>query len=720
MDFFEIEKNIKKKDLSSSLIQQFRSGKKFSFSKSNKRTLLKNLEENALNAKFIPTLNYLILGLLYNKKETIDTIRRKGILRHSKYIEQKNIVEPLTKKIISLSDELYLEPSDIFYFNSIINLAHIYKILKQKRQAILSEIIGFKKRRKIKGHSPSLVKTLLAFVDILFLSNYYPTDREEPNSLKFFIKEDIAEAVSFLIFLKQHLLGLDETDALLVDEEYILSKKIDSIVLTACEIKVLKEFEIMIDHFSYECSTERNTIKIKAPFPDFEKSIRIGYIRSDLQTLYDYKESNKAVSLKQICQKLIKHPDLEVVKYTESLDLPRYIIEFPEPVFKFLSDKFLNSKALFSEEIQYLSHIFKEQFLDFKKLEEIKIKENLSIIDFVRIQRLFTFFHYFYEKIYEESKDNPKILLRSLIPTFSKEKIVQFMRGIANEETINDFLEIMTWDPKDKSLFDIQYQPILFAKNAFMIPISILATSNSIRNMFSSEYKYGNPRIFDNGEYDPLSEQLENAFKKRGFETFKRISYSYKTGGEIDFLAYSNEFLFIAECKNSLHPTNIYELRTVYDNLNKANKQLNLTLEALKDSETSKDLSKKVGYDLTNIKVIKTAIVTSNRLFEGLVFWDHPVRNIHSFTNHITTGNLRTEEGYFSLWESETFALNDIENYLRNDFIVYKLFYNAMVPKEMIYQFKGKKVFFETYILNIEKAKQNLNELNLRKVEISD
>jgi len=47
---------------------------------------------------------------------------------------------------------------------------------------------------------------------------------------------------------------------------------------------------------------------------------------------------------------------------------------------------------------------------------------------------------------------------------------------------------------------------------------------------------------------------------------------------------YKEDFLFVAECKNSLLPTDIYELRNIYDSLNKANKQLNLVLDALKDS----------------------------------------------------------------------------------------------------------------------------------------
>ena len=101
-------------------------------------------------------------------------------------MESKNFPEPLSKQIISLSSELRLTNTELQYFESIFNLSPIYKILKKLKRNIVNEIIKFSKRPKILETSPSIIKTLLAQVDYLFLVDYQPDKQNETtNSIKY-------------------------------------------------------------------------------------------------------------------------------------------------------------------------------------------------------------------------------------------------------------------------------------------------------------------------------------------------------------------------------------------------------------------------------------------------------------------------------------------------------------------------------------------------------
>lgn len=593
--------------------------------------------------------------------------------------------------------------------------------MKEKRLLIINQLKKFSRRPKINGISPSIVKTLLAALDLLFLTEYYPPERENPNSLKFYIKEEIAEAVSYIIYLKHKIYGFQNSDSFLVDEDYIVSNELENILLPACHLKALQEFEIMIDHYSYICVRKKNHIRIKPPYPEIEKSIRIGYIRSDLQKGYDFKEFKHITSFEEVCDKFLKLPNLDVFKYVEDNNYPRYRIEVPEPVFKALSDYFFKPKEIFREEAQYLTIIFKEQFLDYEKLNEIKISKNLSLLEFFILKRLFEFFyHIFSKKVSDRLKEEYKIVIRSLIPTFDKEKLAKFYEGIVEEDAFNEFLDIVTWNPRENSVFDVQYQPFLKTNEAYMVPVCTFVHSNSIRNVFASEYRTGNPSIMDDGKYDPTSELLQKAFEAKNFKTFKRITHSFKQGGEIDFLSYKDNFLFIAECKKFLHPTNIYEQRTIYDGLNKASSQLDLIIEVLKDDKAVAQISSRIGVDISKFKTIRTAIVTNTRLFCGLSLNNHPIRNVYELVNFIESGNFRAEDGYYWLWENNYFTLSDLEKYLDDNLPIFKGLYNAMLPMQMKYEFGKYELTFETFVLNIEKAKNSIRDLGLRKVEVTD
>lgn len=468
--------------------------------------------------------------------------------------------------------------------------------------------------------------------------------------------------------------------------------------------------------FFYDCILQNRTILVRPPYPEFEKSIRIGFIKTETEMyLIDLDEEIEITSLQEIAKEAQSLLGLNFYRYIDDPKYPRYEINLPGPLLNEVESKFLKKDELYEEEFNHIVHIFKNQLLTGGDLEKIKVRHDLSLLEFLRIKRFFMFFYYFYlRKIYDLNKTNLCNLLRSITLSLDSDTLFRLLLRISSKEKIKEFMDIVTWDPSKNIVFDIQYQPFLLIKGHYLGSISIFVNSNTIRNIYSSEYKLGNPRIFEDGTYDPISDRLAKVFEYQGFKTFKGIKYFARNRGEIDFLAYKDDLLFLAECKKSLLPGNIYELRTIWDNIIKANEQLNQILEALMDLNASREISNKIGCNINKFQTIKTAIITSNRFFWGLSTLDHPVRNVHELCNMVKTGIIKGETGNYSYWEKDAFSLNDLINYLSPQEKVLNIFYESMFKREIIYKLDGFNLIFETYALNLNEIEEKFKNLSTR------
>jgi len=717
MSSSKIKFDIAKKETKTQILKEFNNGNRLGLSNKDKKKIFKGIEQNILLGKFYNSINSLILGLLYFREYTLENLKRRGIFRYSNFSRSKCIIRNLCSEILALSIELNLKEDEISYFESIRNLYPILDIFKKKRYSIIKEIKSFKRRPSSSRFKKSFIRTLIAFIESLFITNYFTEKKGDPNSLEFYSKESIAEAASYIIFLYTELFSINRNDFGIIDEDYILSGRIEKILLDARHIKDLQDFEIYIDHFGYRCTKKNNSIHIYPPFPEIEKSIRIGYIKTDLQIQYNYIEKGHISSLNDLANKFLKELDIDLFKYCDTKNYPRYIFMIPESHRKLLIEKVFKSDDLFEEEIEYFINICKENFLDYNKLKSVLIRNNLTLLDFLKFKRFFQFMNYFVcEKFSNTQEKEHTIVLRSLVPSIEKDYLYKLLDQFASKDKIDSFLDIVTWHADKKIIFDLQYQPFFSNGKLFLIPLCIFVYSNTIRNIYALEHKLGNPEILENGSYDMLADFLAVAFESQGFRTAKGIKYSFEKKGEIDFIAFKKDFLFIAECKKSLFPTSLYELRTLYDYCSKANKQLNLILKAFKNPKTRQEISNKIGYDLDNIKDIKTSIITNNRMFVGLKQWNHPVRNIQEMYNIVKYGTIKIYNGLFSMWGNNIFSSDDLVYYLE-DTKFHKPYYDAMIEKKITYNLHKLNISFTTYFLHQKKFFEQLKKLNLRRVK---
>lgn len=687
-------------------------------SKTEKKELSKTTKIAFEKTNYLLAINCLTIGLYYDTKNTIQTTQKSGLLRYSRYVGKRCIVPKIAHEILSLNNRLsFLSTEHIHYFESILNLNQLESAFKELQLTIINGIKSFEKKYK----GSSLFKSLLVFADYLFLIDHYPLENNDLVSINGRGKEDLCAGISYLIYFLSKYKPLKVKDTLLVSEDFIDSGEINQLIIASCLINDFKEFEILIDHFNYKCIQKDGVYKICPPSPDFEKSIRLGYIRSQIQNsndtnlaLQDIDENH--LSILQLVNEVIERENLVLFKVANTHGYLRYRIEIPEPLYNFIVDTFFKSDLLFKEEVVYLSKIFKEQLLNPQNLDTIKVKDELTLMEFLKIQRVFTLLFLFFKQNLERSpKKDVRLILRSLIPIQLEDAFYNLIKKLTSAKNIDSFLDITCWEPGMNILFDLQYHPLLFIEGRFMIPLSIMANSNSIRNLYASEYKKGNANLFTNGVVDGLVEKLELSFKSKKIICHSQVPLPKS---DLDLCAIFDRTLFVFECKQSLHPVSSFDLRTTYDYIKKAEAQLDYINHLYESGDLDPIFKNRFGINLKSIDNVISCIVLSNRMFNGNVF-KYPVRNINEIENLLGEGILRTDEGEFHIWRGTELSCSDLENYFGSNSALIDLMFDSLSASTSTYSQFSNPIEFETYHLDpaIAQAKLKKFTSNLKKVQ---
>lgn len=685
--------NFKKVD-KDSLIKNLQEQKYSSPSKALIKEFQKNIELSVLKADYLVSRNTLIVTMFYAPEETFDFIRRKGIFRYSHYVNRKCIVKSLATELVEICRE-FGQLSKILYLESIINFATVLDSYNAFERHLIKEFKLFERKYKDK----SIIKTLLSVTDFLFLSGHYPKTISDLSEISNRTKEDVSASVSFLIHIYTDKIKSKNINTTFVAEEYIRSGEISKLIIPACYYSDFKEFEIMIDHFGYSCQKMNNQLYIKPPFEEFEKSIRSGYIRTDLQQFNNAVVIDDAISFEEFVEKLNSQEELKFFKLTETHNYPRYRVELPEPVYEFIVEHFIKPDNLFKDEVMYLSLVFKEQLLNFEDLNRIRIKDELTLYEFIKVRRMFTLFYLMFAKeIYKIEKVDTDLLLRSLIPVYTIDNFYLFMEKLLPTEKIDSFLDLVCWEPGADFVFDLQYHSILFLNDSFLIPLSIFSHSNTIRNLFASEYKQPNSTLHNTG--DTLVSKLIDTFNTISIPSFAETQID---STDIDVCALYQDTLFVFECKHTLHPVNSYDLRTTYDYIRKAEIQLDKINQSFQDGKLLTILENKLKIKTKGITRIVSCIVLSNRLFNGNIF-KYPVRNVNEVTNMLTTGSMRTEFGTFRVWSTESLTIDFMRDYFSLTNKLTTLLMDSLSKITLTYEYAEPQILFDTYYLESEVA----------------
>lgn len=695
------------------LIQSYDQGSTL-ITKINFTELKRIIHQSTLEGLYKIALNSIVLGICYSTNKTFKFIKQTGIFRYSNYVNKKCIVSNLAKEILKLRSHLKIEEVEIDYLNSIISIEQSLSIFNDFNSTIISEANKFYK----KYQDRSLIKSLITYADMLFLTGHN-VDRNLPlNELNYWSKEDLCSGISYLIYYLCEKFPPENTWP--IAEKYILDGEVRIMVMAATLQASLKEIEIEIQDLNYKCVDEDKAKIIKPPFEDVEKSIRLGYIRTEIQSYNDVSSlfqtfEGRALSLESVVEKIYQSAGDEIFVYTDSYNFPRYVIRFIEPLYDLIVEKLLNDRILFQEEYYYLSYVFKELLLNEEDLEKIKIRSNLNLLEIIQMRRILCFFFLLFStKIYEKHKNLNEVVIRSLVPTYTKVSLFRYFEKFTTIEKFESFMDVLTWRPESETIFDLQYHPLVEFNGWIHVPLSMFAASSFVRNVFASEYKRKNKALHNDGSrlVTTLTRSLNTVSQ---IITYSNIALN---DCEIDVAAIWDDTIFIFECKQALHPTSIYDLRTTHDYILKAEGQLERIVRAFHNKTLQRTFEQKHLVSIHGVRKIIPCIILSNRMFNGDTY-KYPVRNIHEATNMIKTGVFRAEYGDFTLWGGETLTLSFLIQYFSKGSSLVNYFFNSLSPKDTIYPFFTppliRKSYFFKYDEALEKMKsftENLTEVN--------
>lgn len=686
---------------------------KVSLSNSDKR-LLSNEISNFRKFDSQMILRRILLYSIWCPDEAIEVSRKKGVFRYKAWGLKQNHAEDILKIIKSQYLLMQYSKDTRQFIETKLQLSWMFSFYKDSEEKLINYIKKHhKERRRVKVGNviveDALFKELLAYVDCLFhfhTRSILRTNHINKNLLDGYGEEEISESISYIIYLYNSIIGIKNDCHYTVSPGYVLSDEIEKIILIGCKVHQLQEWEVCVDYFSYRIRTIGNVCIIYDKEERLEKSIRLGYIRRDMQEDLFYmrnRNNNQGdmLPLSEVCDSIKNNFSDKLISNVGTGNLSRFRFEFPEILFAPFHNEFANK--LFEEEALSIGHCAKELIMNFHDASNKKITKNCTLNDVIMFQRFFILIDFVAGEILFQQKDKLKVI-RSLIPCFKMEDLEKLLTIFIGDETkTKELISLFTYQQSIK--LDLQYTPLLKSSGGIIFSTSLASKSNLLRNCIAYSYLLKN-QIVNIDDLEPLVLECKNVFSSNHpeYQVFTNRKFSYlQQDGEIDVLVISKTDIIIIECKAPLNPTNNFEMRASYDHIYKAAKQLNLSKAAMGDFSFRKNFLKNLGIDNTP-RNIYTCIVFGNRLFNGYTIESHPIRYIRELDMILNNGHIYSEAGIWRVWKNEEYSHSDLIDFLLPEYSLGISNLNSMDKVEQFMYIKGKKVIFETYAFNFAKV----------------
>ena len=655
-------------------------------------------------------------GLQQSEADFVEQLRTTGVLRCSNYDFQSQILNYL----INESGKTNISQDSQVYFESIKSLLSISRNIQTLFKALLKEVDYFE------------MKSYLVAVDSLFwlLSNlpavdslFWPLDGlQQDHANRYSVcKEELASAFSLYLYHSHEKKVIDKSNINKVNEKRLNDKYYLDKLEDFNKLIFFQESEVLVDIFGYTVTQNNAKIIIKAPDPKFGMSLCLGYIRQSMQEIDNLFESLSELS--EITEKYPSISEFSKTYYQKFKDSTFKIIESPlkRIIMQFNPQtlrEFLDTNSLFLEEEMILKQLETNLFIDLKKVNKIPVFQSLSLFDIIKVQRLFAFMLLVLtEYIDSNNLFKSKLFWRSM-PVLQANELKDLLASFLEEQKAKEIFELFTWRLESKKRFDLQTYPFINVEDWILLPLGILTNSDLCRNVLLST----NFRFDSESFEDPIVIEMERCLKPVSsiFET--NLKYSFKgIKGEVDVLAVVDNCLFVFECKNSLHPCDLFELRTTYDYIQTAAKQLNRFQELWQQEPFRTYLARKIKTQHHLPSQLCSCIVTGNRMFSGLREQGHSVRPIRELCYIISKGeilinsyNISDKDAgkksipiKFQLWKEDKLKAEDLLGYIQEDSL-HKCYFNSLIRSEQTIQLKNKSLVKESYSFSHERFLQQL------------
>lgn len=645
----------------------------------------------------------------------IARIRRDGLFRASRYGYDVGCLKKIVGTALKVSTTASLPSKQIQYLESVHALLELARPAKQIHRGIVE---------RLKARKSTALKTLLAFVNFTFSSNLIGSDQSDGSHLQNWSATEFASAFSRLYMIARDDIGINAFTWIWTDDlaasphESIYS----SLLMDALRLNELIDAEVLLDGLPYKAEATPDGVLVSAINPDFERSVRLGYIQSDLQL-----QIRAMSSLQHLGERQSEIPSLEdalapfidagLMEFVSLKKEPfeRIVIEVPgiPPLIELL-----NFNGLFLEEFPLFHGALIDNFQP-PENDNLQVSEHLSIMDLFKAQRLFDLIDVmFCQKL--EALDDPvksKVLrLRSTVMVTARadlEQILQFVMSLEKAQELISLLSLpATSSAKGSDVYiDLQYRPFVHSPdtegNYIAIPPAIVAKSNLLRSiMHSSGIKRAT-----SADDDPMQVAVAAALREAGFLVQESFEFNINGRRETDIFCYREGVLFVIECKNAYHPCSPHELRNSYDLVLKAEEQLDIRSQWLAKPGNQMRLLEALSWKATVPTCVRTCIVTANRAFNGSWCGVHPVRQAHELINVLVDGHIGLGPGKsrHRFWRSENFKVTDLLDYLDGKSVL-QMQHAAMTPTTREITLKDRRLKFAQFAMDLEDARRLTEE----------
>ena len=680
----------------------------------DKKYILKVLTNSKSETKE-NVLKAIICFAIWEPDEAISQVRRKGILRYKVFGNKgKTKAKYYLGYLISKKEVFGFSEKNNKYLKQKYEFEWLKSFYNKTEEKIDTEIANhyqgrIRKRIQNINFESSLHKELFAYIDMLFFLRRQTQTRYDYNILSTFSQEEIAEGVSYLLYKYIEKYGISTEKNYCVDASYINSDKMEKLILLACQINYVLELELLVDFYDYDICNEGMNIIVRSKDETLEKSIRLGYIKQEMQELLffakRYSSHEEVACLETLSKLIVDELGDKIYKRISNGILTRYRFEIPTALLDKIAEQKVEGKVeLFKEEALELEHFSKEMCMNMNELYEKKLTQNCNAYDILLCQRFFRIMYYIQKYVYQNEKDI-KVILQSLIPSMDKENLKAFLLMLLkNQQKVDEIYNLLSYDIDYK--FDIQYTPFLEMGSKVIFPTSVLACSNLMRNTIAYSYLSKNEIVNDDGGVEPLVKVCENCFRQcsHKYEIFTNKKFKYKgKKGEIDVLVVSDLDLIIIECKGPLVPTSNFEMRATFEHIEKSQKQLDLSKEAFEDDGFRNKFFRD-GLHIDGIRRnVYTCTVLGNRLFSVWSGVRHPIRNIYELDMILNNGEISSPFARWSIWKEQKYSHTDLLDFLRQDGVFIKIMQDSMDSYFNKLTFAGKTIQYESYMCNMRK-----------------
>ena len=643
--------------------------------------------------------NWAALGLYLDRARAVAHFKRVGLFRASKYGFQGDLLRRLVDSILESGSILHLDSATSRYLESVRSLS----ILADSALGTYNAIV-----KHLDEAPEGALKSLVVTVDRIFLQPRQADSTLDCDDPGRYTLEEHAEALSYLIHTFATLGGIQDSQFDSIDEGGIEEGIYHQLLVSACKLRVYHEVELLVDVFSYSASNDGNTIHLRPDDARLEQSVRLGYIHFQFQkqlvTVRGSADRDDAnASLHDFAQHVYERLGSSVVKRRDQ-PFPRYVLALPTDLEDLI--KPFREDGLFKEDLIYLEGAARELYVQLGTLLQFQLANKLTILDVVKIRRFLNFLReVMAHKLVPILQTDPPMVLRSLLPVFHKDSLLDLLALCVSRDSAEAFLRVATYNGDSRrGVFDVQYQPLILGEERYLVPMNVLCSSDVLRNLMYTE----RTKIHQDSPDLPMQRAVAGALRTR----FGKVAEGAKLrvrgrSLEIDVVAVVERTLLVIECKSAFHPCGVHELRTSYEHIQKGRKQLDRLREALEHEEARCRLGQSVGWDLVEVDQVRTCVVTGNRIFNGYVVGEHPVRPAYELINMVVAGRIKMGDEEFCVWRESNFEAQDLLDYLAGT-TVHADFLGAFRDGARTYVLGDTNVNVWTYLLDAERFAQTL------------